>query len=132
MIAVPSLSAGGWERGESLMPGGKLLGLGIICTLRLLPLSPQLVPYGIGKSLMPGKKLLGGYFGTPKKEDIVEMQEKFEKLLRAVLREFPVPPTPLLKFLGYPFTVSHSILWFKWGRGRGVVTSVHTYVHYYM
>ena len=66
---------------------------------------PQLVHlYGVEKSLLPSRRLFG-YLGPPKREQLVEMQSKFEVMLQTLLQKFQIPPKEMLKFVDYPFTV---------------------------
>ena len=73
----------------------------------LLSLFPsQLVQhYGMDKNLLPSRRLFG-YLGSPKNEQLAEMQKKLEVMLQTLLQKFVIPPKELFKFVKYPFTVS--------------------------
>jgi len=60
--------------------------------------------YGVEKSVLPSRRLFG-YLGPPKREQLVEMQSKFEVMLQTLLQKFQIPPKEMLKFVDYPFTV---------------------------
>ena len=57
------------------------------------------------------KKLFGfgfGLFGSTKPSQVEEMKRTLESFAMSAVTSFPVPPTELLKFVEYPFTVSKS------------------------
>ena len=71
-----------------------------------LPLPSQLVQhYGMDKNLLPSRRLFG-YMGSPKSEQLAEMQRKLEVMLQTLLQKFVIPPKELFKFVKFPFTVS--------------------------
>ena len=61
--------------------------------------------YGVDKNLLPSRRLFG-YLGSPKSEQLAEMQKKLEIMLQTLLQKFVIPPKELFKFVKYPFTVS--------------------------
>ena len=63
--------------------------------------------YGVDKNLLPSRGVLG-FFSQPKKSELVEMQKTLEHFLMTVVKNCPVAPTELFKFLGYPFSVSEN------------------------
>ena len=53
------------------------------------------------------RKMFGfGFFGSARPNQVEEMKSKLEALAMAAVTSFPIPPTELLKFVEYPFTVS--------------------------
>lgn len=46
------------------------------------------------------------FFGSTKPDQAEEMRKKLEAFSMSAVTSFPVPPTELLKFVEYPFTVS--------------------------
>lgn len=66
--------------------------------------------YGMRHPELPSyKKLFGfgfGLFGSTKPSQIEEMKRNLESFAMSAVTSFPVPPTELLKFVEYPFTVS--------------------------
>lgn len=64
--------------------------------------------YGMNYPLLPTyKRLFGfGFFGSVTQNQVEEMKSKLEAFVMNAVTSFPVPPTELLKFVEYPFTVS--------------------------
>ncbi len=69
---------------------------------------------------LPGYRKLFGFslFMGVKENQAAEMKEKLEAFLIKTITHFPVPPTELLMFIEYPFTVS----------GRGSAMPGYVYV----
>ena len=66
--------------------------------------------YGMDHPPLPGfKRLFGfGLFGSTKPSQIEEMRKNLEGFIMGAVTSWTVPPTELLKFVEYPFTVSHT------------------------
>ena len=55
---------------------------------------------------LPNFKKLFGIFGKVKVSQLEEMKNNLEDFTMTAVTSFPIPPTELLKFVEYPFTVS--------------------------
>lgn len=51
------------------------------------------------------KMFVFGFFGSFRASEAEEMKGRLEAFVMSAVTSFPVPPTELLKFVEYPFTV---------------------------